>query len=154
MLAHLFERAFRPRADDSNLPHIAVPPADAKLHAVRPRHGEIVRANLATFDGTLDNGGATLHFRAGAHYIVEYGNGDEAPVECRIFERTYRRRWDGAYEKRPDLIVQYFTLPYAVIVKTLEGDKKAAAGDWIMRGVVGELYPVAPHVAERKYEHI
>jgi misacylated tRNA(Ala) deacylase len=39
-----------------------------------------VRARLATTDGTIDHGEDTLRYRAGAHYLVEYANGDEAPV--------------------------------------------------------------------------
>lgn len=41
--------------------------------------------------------------------------------------------------------------PYLTI-KTLEGDHRAALGDWIIRGVKGELYPCKPDIFEAIYE--
>lgn len=38
-----------------------------------------------------------------------------------------------------------------LIVETLEGDMKAAPGWWIIRGLVGEFYPVDPDVFARSY---
>lgn len=37
-------------------------------------------------------------------------------------------------------------------VPTLEGTMRAYAGDWIVRGVVGEFYPVKPSIFEATYE--
>ncbi|MEQ1812792.1 MAG: hypothetical protein ABL889_22890, partial [Terricaulis sp.] len=68
-----------------------------------------------------------------------------------IFERTYRKRIFGGYEKRPDVVYRYFTLPRAAIVQTPEGPQRAEPGDWIMQGVVGELWPVRPDEAASKY---
>lgn len=39
-----------------------------------------------------------------------------------------------------------------VIIKTLEGDMKANDGDWIIRGVKGEIYPCKPYIFEATYE--
>lgn len=39
-------------------------------------------------------------------------------------------------------------------VFTLEGTMIARAGDWIIRGTEGELYPCKPSVFERKYEPV
>jgi hypothetical protein len=41
----------------------------------------------------------------------------------------------------------------AVIV-TLEGDMTARPGDWIIRGVKGELYPCKPDIFEATYEAV
>lgn len=41
--------------------------------------------------------------------------------------------------------------PYYMI-KTLEGDHKAQQGDWIIRGIKGELYPCKPDIFEAAYE--
>jgi hypothetical protein len=38
------------------------------------------------------------------------------------------------------------------MVHTLEGDQKAAAGDWIVQGVTGELWPVPREKALKKYD--
>ena len=38
------------------------------------------------------------------------------------------------------------------IIETLEGDHLAQFGDYIVRGVKGELYPVKPDIFEETYE--
>lgn len=40
----------------------------------------------------------------------------------------------------------------SVSIKTLEGTMRAAPGDWIIRGVKGELYPCKPDIFEQTYE--
>lgn len=37
-------------------------------------------------------------------------------------------------------------------IKTLEGDHRADIGDWIIKGVQGELYPCKPDIFEQTYE--
>jgi hypothetical protein len=39
-----------------------------------------------------------------------------------------------------------------LIIKTLEGDMRASIGDWIIKGVQGELYPCKPDIFEKTYE--
>ena len=41
-----------------------------------------------------------------------------------------------------------------VIVATLEGTMIANVGDWIIRGIKGELYPCKPDIFEATYEEI
>jgi hypothetical protein len=40
----------------------------------------------------------------------------------------------------------------SIMVRTLEGVMRAALGDWIIRGVKGELYPCKPDIFEATYE--
>jgi hypothetical protein len=42
--------------------------------------------------------------------------------------------------------------PLVLAVYTLEGVMKASVGDWIIRGVKGELYPCKPDIFEATYE--
>lgn len=37
-------------------------------------------------------------------------------------------------------------------IRTLEGDHRADAGDWIIRGIKGELYPCKPDIFAATYE--
>lgn len=37
-------------------------------------------------------------------------------------------------------------------IRTLEGDMIARTGDWIIKGVNGELYPCKPDIFEKTYE--
>lgn len=39
-------------------------------------------------------------------------------------------------------------------IPTLEGIMTASAGDWIIRGVKGELYPCKPEIFEQTYERV
>jgi len=41
-----------------------------------------------------------------------------------------------------------------LVIKTLEGDMTASAGDWIIKGVNGELYPCKPDIFEATYEAV
>lgn len=41
--------------------------------------------------------------------------------------------------------------PYMTI-KTLKGTMRANVGDWIIRGVVGEIYPCKPDIFAATYE--
>lgn len=41
-----------------------------------------------------------------------------------------------------------------LLVHTLEGDMRANPGDWIIRGIEGELYPCKPDIFQRSYERV
>ena len=40
----------------------------------------------------------------------------------------------------------------SVFIPTLEGEMEARVGDWIIKGVKGELYPCKPDIFELTYE--
>lgn len=50
---------------------------------------------------------------------------------------------DGSYPEQPE---------DAILIRTLEGEMRATAGDWIIRGTEGEFYPCKDSVFRRKYE--
>lgn len=70
--------------------------------------------------------------RCDGRYIVP---GPERPVPCPETEPT-----GGS--------------PAVLEVGTLEGDMIATAGDWIIRGVQGEFYPVKATIFEQTYERV
>lgn len=39
-----------------------------------------------------------------------------------------------------------------IMVGTLEGTMRAEAGDWVIRGVAGEIYPCKPEIFDATYE--
>ena len=41
-----------------------------------------------------------------------------------------------------------------LMIRTLEGDMRATYGDWIIRGVSGELYPCKPDIFALTYERM
>jgi hypothetical protein len=62
--------------------------------------------------------------------------------EARTANTVTTHNEDGRWRGGPD---------YAHI-KTLEGDMRAEYGDWIIRGVKGELYPCKPDIFAATYE--
>lgn len=55
---------------------------------------------------------------------------------------TFNR--DGRYRGGPD----------GAIIETLEGPMRAENGDWIIKGIQGELYPCKPAIFEETYEPV
>ncbi len=43
---------------------------------------------------------------------------------------------------------------YTVEIPTLEGDMVANVGDWIIKGIAGELYPCKDHIFKETYEKV
>lgn len=50
----------------------------------------------------------------------------------------------------PDVIVKFDNTEF--MVYTLEGVMKGYVGDWLIRGVNGELYPCKPDIFQKTYE--
>lgn len=57
------------------------------------------------------------------------------------------------FRKIPVVIEAYQT-DEEMEIETLEGVMKANKGDWIIKGVKGELYPCKPDVFEMTYEKV
>ena len=54
-------------------------------------------------------------------------------------------------------VVESFISPkgeYSLYINTLEGKMEASIGDWIIRGVSGELYPCKPDIFLKTYEAV
>jgi hypothetical protein len=135
------------------LPLLKAPPADAQWTQVRSkRDPRTVRATLATAKGVLKTHRGRARYEPGSHYIVEYAPRDRALVVRDIFERIYEPIGQGRYKKRSGLLYRYFTLPFPAWIATAEGKERAEAGDWIVQGVMGEIYPVSPERAQEIYE--
>lgn len=41
-----------------------------------------------------------------------------------------------------------------LMLKTLEGDMRVSMGDWIVKGIKGEVYPVKPDIFAATYEPV
>ena len=51
-------------------------------------------------------------------------------------------------------VAKGFEPPALFIIKTLEGERIAIVGDWIIRGVKSELYPCKPDIFAATYEAV
>lgn len=49
-------------------------------------------------------------------------------------------------------VAQTMRLP--VVIETLEGDMTASPGDWIVRGIKGECWPIKPDIFAATYEEV
>ena len=57
------------------------------------------------------------------------------------------------FRKKP-VIIEAELCEVQRIIETLEGDMIARAGDWIIKGIQGELYPCKPDIFEATYERV
>ena len=96
-----------------------------------------------------------LQARGGKDYIIAYGRGDHAVVRGDIFERTYEPLGGGLYRKRTDMCCATSRW-IAPVHRARRWKARSAprAGDWIMQGVAGELWPVPRDKALEKYEPV
>ncbi len=60
---------------------------------------------------------------------------------------------DFMYGYSEGAIVEDLTI-HTISIETLEGVMTASVGDWIIRGVKGELYPCKPDIFEVTYEAV
>ena len=63
---------------------------------------------------------------------------------------------DLAIEQESDAAYQVGMYPpiFSLIIPTLEGDMRAKAGDYIIKGVNGEFYPCKPYIFKKTYEEV
>ena len=88
-----------------------------------------------------------------------------------IFERNgmkYRKKpvvieaiqFDGTVKGRDEIIEKlgfvgsecYQQSCFRLAIQTLEGSMSAYKGDWVIKGIKGELYPCKPDIFEMTYE--
>lgn len=89
------------------------------------------------------------------------------PVVVEAFQMTAERRMDNSewpnwlneawnkQESEPGALFRQnmdAEMPDLLCIKTLEGIHLVSWGDWIIRGVKGELYPCKPDIFEATYE--
>lgn len=54
----------------------------------------------------------------------------------------------GIRKVTPDVVAK------ALLIETLEGTMRAELGDYIIRGIRGEIYPCKPGIFEETYERV
>lgn len=65
-------------------------------------------------------------------------------LDAKAANMVTTHNFDGRWSGGPD---------YALI-RSLEGEMRANSGDWIIRGVKGELYPCKPDIFDATYEPV
>src|SRR5260221_6203229 len=68
-------------------------------------------------------------------------------------------RWTGGPDQEEDPVwaceaigENVGTPAVAMLIRTLEGTMRADQGDWIIRGIAGEIYPCKPEIFAKSYE--
>jgi len=132
---------------------IDTPPRGVKWRLVKPRRTQDpVRAWRAESDCELRTEAGNMRARGGADYVVATRDNSRVIVRGDIFERSYEPLGGGLYRKRDDIVLRALTLTRPAIVHTLEGPQEAQAGDWLMLGIAGEIWPVPAAEAREKYD--
>lgn len=71
-------------------------------------------------------------------------------------------QWDGISTTANSFIGEAFGVDWdyeskessAIIIPTLEGRMKGEVGDWIIKGVKGEFYPIKDTIFKETYEKV
>ena len=82
-----------------------------------------------------------VSFAGNGHYSIEFNTTESLPKWLRD------AMMDGNIV--PDIVEEG-----GLIVKTLEGRHIATPGDWIIRGVKGEIYPCKPDIFAMTYDPV
>jgi hypothetical protein len=113
------------------------------------RSGAVVaKRHDAPFTWTSASGD-TMHAKAG-DWAVEGVDGDVHSVADDIFRATHTQDSDGRWSRTG--IVEARPSRPREVVETLEGPVKTVDGDWVVRGVNGELWPVPAAEFASRYE--
>lgn len=78
-------------------------------------------------------------------------------VEVWLFNRENletAESWVRKYSDKMVLFSQYGGEKIWIEIKTLEGVMKASEGDYIIKGINGELYPCKPDIFLKTYEEV
>lgn len=133
--------------------------------------GRVKQPTIGPVVGPMDERRASIE-----EFIRRHDLGQESKSKFDLKPGFYRKkpvviqawRWDvGASNQAPDWLNAAIWSGQAVlktagepaygpgpvlVIKTLEGDHVAKPGDWIIRGVKGELYPCKHDIFVRTYE--
>jgi len=115
-----------------------------------PVGGEVEARQLETPRTWVTARGQELQAEAG-DWLVTSGN-DQWTVVGDIFAKTYQQVGPGRFAKTAK--VEAVQVPKLIRVKTLEGEAVAHAGDWLLRGVSGEVWPVTHPIFVERYRLI
>lgn len=81
------------------------------------------------------------------------------PVEIEAFQYDGDMIFSSGTPYAPDWAlkaikdgVMYYKGQGELYIKTLEGDHHVSAGDYVIQGVAGELYPCKPDIFAKTYE--
>jgi hypothetical protein len=78
------------------------------------------------------------------------------PVVIEAFRYAHDKRPEWFDDKVTLMIVTYndHLTPLYCEIKTLEGVMRGEAGDYIIKGIAGEIYPCKADIFEKTYEKI
>ena len=63
--------------------------------------------------------------------------------------------WLRVYHEKTEPRLVFDGMPNgALLIHTLEGVMRAELGDWIIRGVKGEIYPCKPDIFQQTYDPV
>lgn len=122
----------------------------------------VVMADLATENTNITNkDGRVLRARKNKDYIVTNADdeNDQWVVEKNVFEKSYAGSVVGSVDsEEPSVLytktgtVQAHQVDISGMCKTWEGDMNFEPGDYICKGIEGEVWPVSERVFKERYK--
>lgn len=76
------------------------------------------------------------------------------PVEVEAIQNTFQNQEIGFFDKLFEENNIEFWASGKITIKTLEGNMECKLGDYIIKGVKGEIYPCRKDIFEETYEEI
>ena len=117
------------------------------------KHFQNIQRHVAALieeNDQLREGIKKVMFEEGNH-SVEFPYLWEEKLNALLGERG---KMKVAKYRKKSIVVTAYRTDRPMTIKTLEGDMKADAGDWIITGVKGEQYPCKPEIFEVTYEPV
>lgn len=74
-------------------------------------------------------------------------------IERKVITGTIDESKFKKFQKIP-IVIEAYQTEEEIEIKTLEGVMRANKGDWIIKGIKGELYPCKYDVFEMTYEKV
>lgn len=81
----------------------------------------------------------------------EGGASSATPIIDWVLAGNGNATWSETYDDWDPVAKEYFEVPEAITITTLEGLMQCQVGDWVIKGVKGEFYPCKPDIFEQTY---
>jgi hypothetical protein len=120
----------------------------------RPKSGDGGRWTYETINRQLPAVASTAGFSGELPKAMKY---KKKPVEIQAVQYTGNNEheiMEFAGDARVRCVPMSMTLRPSITIDTLEGVMTASEGDFIIRGVKGELYPCKPDIFAATYEAV
>lgn len=140
---------------DPSIPRNAVP--RTRVGVARPKaDGGAIKIEEPTEEGVIKAKWGDLAYKPGVDLIATRADdaSDKYPIKKVIFDASYGpiEGREGEFAKRTDVPYGWFELTEDTMIATAEGLTQAKAGDVVMIGAAGEMWPMSRASFDKRYD--